>query len=1265
MFSKSHFSKITIISFALAVAVSLTFVAKAQDIMRSPQYRMEDSYFEIQETSPSQIISLSKEEDGEEEVVSQVMIVDNYLISGIPENEFLNEYSRLQSGFQDLKISIEVDQPLFKKENFYHPLSFWEKTKSLFGFEILPEYRLIKEVRDVSGNLETDLKIPGLDFKTSYGEADEGINNVINKSQKIKQNLFFKNNSDKEINLQLTLSHSLEASKIIFGGEEYLISENPQFLSPQISNSVSFSSEGQQYFTYDFSDLLEFNPEVWVFRKGSQDLLLVKIYLSLLPHSSIIIDPSYTVGTSASANATAYSFQRKTWWDGSRYWTSLWDGYAELQFYYSDTGENWTQNENATFGDEDLTNDFSIIGDSENAFIVYSDGTNVYARQTWEMLGYPGTDWMWDDPYEVFTPTPPFGESCIYPHMNRDSSNYIWAIIRETDAFVGYSIKVRRSVYENDISEWEEASTLDASVNSNKYGVIVPQGSEEEMYAIWIDDATIEGKRYDGLDWDEDPTWILDGVSGLENSMSVVHDTSNYYIHLTCLDMDGWVIYLEFTDSWNDPVVLDNNNDNRYTTISINTSNNDLYAFWERTVPPTNKIFYKKGVSPYGNTDWDKSATEWQATTWSINWVTSNYSDNDKIYGIWTQETAIEDYDIKWAEVSLAPPANATPTVGTVILNGGGDITLTENTTTAVSATATVTDTDGCTDITSVEGGIYEGGTGVSCSANDNNCYLDSSCATSSCDGNSCTATCDYDVWFYATPTDVGMLETTFYWGAWIIATDGESTSTTATTGSQELDIITLRALDVSTISIDYGTLNPGQNTGTLNQTTTVTTTGNAAIDIYLYGTNMGSTTSGWYDTEWLYRKKITIDNTKVDDDLTDFPVLVATTADSDLVSYAQSDGDDILFTSSDGTTKLSHEIELYASSTGELVAWVKSDLASTTDTEIYMYYGSSAASDQQQATSVWDNNYMGVWHMNASSDSNQDDSSGRGHTLTVNGAPTSNIDGKIGKSITFDSINDYFTHANHADFNFGAGNFTLAVWGEPTADAESDWRTLMYKGSATCRYNFVGIRKNAPVGGSHIEIDDDSADKQVNNSIDTSDGNWHFYVAARENDALGAGHDELRNKTDSTLETLDIGDYGSIDQTDKQFALGSDSDGNGKWKGDIDEIRISNIARSAAWISTSYNNQTSTSDFLSFGGQGAGNIIPVENQEWSTNTSISYGSGADATSSTNYAVELDLSKPTSHPSTSTDEIYWGLAVPVDTPGGTYNGTNTAVAKAD
>ena len=135
---------------------------------------------------------------------------------------------------------------------------------------------------------------------------------------------------------------------------------------------------------------------------------------------------------------------------------------------------------------------------------------------------------------------------------------------------------------------------------------------------------------------------------------------------------------------------------------------------------------------------------------------------------------------------------------------------------------------------------------------------------------------------------------------------------------------------------------------------------------IYMNNTSAKVTVQpSWYDPGWGYRKRITVNHTRVQADLTDFPVLVNLASDIDLAGHAQSNGNDILFTSFNGVTKLSHEIEKYSSSTGELVAWVKvSSLSSSVDTDLYMYYGNPTCGSQEDAANVWDNNFKGVYHL-------------------------------------------------------------------------------------------------------------------------------------------------------------------------------------------------------------------------------------------------------------------------------------------------------------
>jgi len=171
-----------------------------------------------------------------------------------------------------------------------------------------------------------------------------------------------------------------------------------------------------------------------------------------------------------------------------------------------------------------------------------------------------------------------------------------------------------------------------------------------------------------------------------------------------------------------------------------------------------------------------------------------------------------------------------------------------------------------------------------------------------------------------------------------------------------------------------------------------------------------------WWDADWTYNKKITIDYTKVDATLTNFPVLIDLSSDDSLKAYAQSNGDDIAFIASNETTQLDHEIEYFNSTTGELQAWVEvPSVSSTTDTVIYMYYGNSTCGSQEDVVGTWDSNHKMVHHLNDWTTSTTEDSTSNSNdgTKRLANEPIEISSGKIAQAQSFDGTNDYDKIAN------------------------------------------------------------------------------------------------------------------------------------------------------------------------------------------------------------------------------------------------------------
>jgi hypothetical protein len=200
-----------------------------------------------------------------------------------------------------------------------------------------------------------------------------------------------------------------------------------------------------------------------------------------------------------------------------------------------------------------------------------------------------------------------------------------------------------------------------------------------------------------------------------------------------------------------------------------------------------------------------------------------------------------------------------------------------------------------------------------------------------------------------------------------------------------------------------------------------------------------------WYNPSWPYRVKITALATKVDADLADYPVYVDL---HDLpagfhANVNQTDARDIRVTTSNGTTEVPREVVFYiaASDTGEL--HFKGDVDGDTDTDFYIYYGNSGASEPAaDATygknNVWTNSYGAVYHMGEAS-GNLADSTINGYTMTAAGTPGYAQAGKLGSSVQFSNDDDFYRNASPpAIFQSVPTSITLSAWMNST-----DFNTL------------------------------------------------------------------------------------------------------------------------------------------------------------------------------------------------------------------------------
>ncbi|NHI88720.1 MAG: DUF2341 domain-containing protein [Candidatus Thorarchaeota archaeon] len=334
--------------------------------------------------------------------------------------------------------------------------------------------------------------------------------------------------------------------------------------------------------------------------------------------------------------------------------------------------------------------------------------------------------------------------------------------------------------------------------------------------------------------------------------------------------------------------------------------------------------------------------------------------------------------------------------------------------------------------------------------------------------------------------------------------------------------------------------------------------------------------------TQYNYEKDIAIDHTKVGTDLNDFPLLIDI-FDADLRTKAQSDGDDIIFKS--GEIILPHEIESFEQSYNDthahLVAWVKTDLSSSVDTVITMYYGNSVVGNQENVAGVWDSNYRGVWHLSENPtgplyDSTSNSNDGTGYNLQSD----DQVEGQIDGSIDFDNTQDYINCGNDTSLNVGSNDFSFSLWFNYDG---VNMGTLAGKGAVLMAKRYRISIESGP-GMLMAAIDDNTVAKNIYSTSTYGDNLWHLVSMIRDGNYLRLYIDGAEDPNSP----IDITGYGSLDEVESFYinAFRSEIGGTlGYWStANTDEVRVANTALSPEWIATEYSNQYSPSSFYTIG---------------------------------------------------------------------------------
>lgn len=297
--------------------------------------------------------------------------------------------------------------------------------------------------------------------------------------------------------------------------------------------------------------------------------------------------------------------------------------------------------------------------------------------------------------------------------------------------------------------------------------------------------------------------------------------------------------------------------------------------------------------------------------------------------------------------------------------------------------------------------------------------------------------------------------------------------------------------------------------------------------------------------TGWDYRQKLTLDTTGVlsSDVTNDHVILVKVdSTNTDFWSNVDSAGADVRITSSDGTTLKTFHFELFDNGTEDMVLWFKGDdtFDSSSDTEYYLYYSNSGASDAQNESGTYPSTYRAVYHMGDLLDSTTNNYDG----TAVNSPSTTT--GRFGDAYSFNGSNQYWTFSGL----MGKSNdYTLIAHIKSSSTAG---QTILHFGvTSGCSPSSTQFNTNS--SNDAIQLGHGCGSNKAVGTTDITDGSWHMvigtYTSGQISNVWVDGSSE--GSGDQTgVSSLSTGN----DRLAVAYASGSLVD---YWNGLIDEFKV------------------------------------------------------------------------------------------------------------
>lgn len=342
------------------------------------------------------------------------------------------------------------------------------------------------------------------------------------------------------------------------------------------------------------------------------------------------------------------------------------------------------------------------------------------------------------------------------------------------------------------------------------------------------------------------------------------------------------------------------------------------------------------------------------------------------------------------------------------------------------------------------------------------------------------------------------------------------------------------------------------------------------------------SPAAAWWNDQWTLRKKITIDTgpsgAGISDAIGTTPILVRLHVGNFRFGGAKEDGGDLRFVAGDDKTPLKHHVEKYDSLLGEALVWVGvPDLKPGTKNDIWLYYGNQKAPTAVDAKGTYDPDILLVYHFNDRSTPAQDITAWA--NTAQNAVPAA--DGAIiGQGARLDGQTALTLPGSPSLVTAEGGELSWSLWIKMTAPQPG---AVLFSRNEGANGLTVGLDN----GVAFVEVTSGGNTQRAAGGTAIAAGTWHqvaftakgaqiiLYVDGNQVATLAAalptmtGVAQLGRAATAAAPAADAA-APAADAAQATPPAAAPSGSAAGFAGDVDELAIAKVARSAGFIKLS-----------------------------------------------------------------------------------------------